>query len=128
MSTSFQVLTFQNDLSSAETRENLATSDYNKALAEMLRSMGTTLDYFGILLESDQPRQGGPVPSASLRPFRFRPADLVADPGLRTADHVVEGVRLPTDFILADGKAQSPTAWSALTDWTPRVAGATGGR
>ena len=128
MSTSFQVLSFQNDLSSADTRENLATADYNKALAEMLRAMGTTLDYFGILLESDQPRQSGAAPTASLRPLRSLPADLASDPGLRTADRVAEGVRLPNDFVLAGGKASSRTAWSSLTDWMPKDAGPTGGR
>ncbi|HYV85101.1 MAG TPA: TolC family protein [Patescibacteria group bacterium] len=128
MSTSFQVLSFQNDLSSAETRENLATADYNKALAEMLRAMGTSLDYFGILLENDQPAQGGAPPAASRRPSRPMPVDLAADPGLCTADHVAEGVRLPTDFVLADGKAQSRSAFSALTDWTPKDSGSTGGR
>ncbi len=44
MSTSFQVLSFQTDLASAESRENQAITDYNTALVELDRVKGTLLD------------------------------------------------------------------------------------
>src|SRR5207245_5881131 len=44
MSTSFQVLSFQNDLASAESRENQAIVDYNKSLVELERVKGTLLE------------------------------------------------------------------------------------
>jgi outer membrane protein TolC len=43
MSTSFQVLQFQTDLSSAESRENAAIVDYNNSLVELERVKGTLL-------------------------------------------------------------------------------------
>lgn len=44
MSTSFQVLQFQTDLTTAEARENLAIVDYNKSQAELQRVQGTLLE------------------------------------------------------------------------------------
>ncbi|HEV8375020.1 MAG TPA: TolC family protein [Candidatus Polarisedimenticolia bacterium] len=44
MSTAFQVLTFQTDLTSARRRENLAIVDYNTALVELDRVLGILLD------------------------------------------------------------------------------------
>lgn len=44
MSTSFQVLQFQTDLTTAESRENLAIVDYNKSQAELQRVQGTLLE------------------------------------------------------------------------------------
>jgi outer membrane protein len=44
MSTSFQVLTFQTDLTSARRRENLAIVDYNRDLVELDRVLGILLD------------------------------------------------------------------------------------
>jgi outer membrane protein len=44
MSTSFQVLSFQNDLTTAESRENQAIVDYNKSLVELERVKGTLLE------------------------------------------------------------------------------------
>jgi len=44
MSTAFQVLTFQTDLTSASRRENLAIVDYNRDLVELDRVLGILLD------------------------------------------------------------------------------------
>jgi outer membrane protein len=44
MSTTFQVLTFQTDLTSARRRENLAVVDYNRDLVELDRVLGILLD------------------------------------------------------------------------------------
>jgi len=44
MSTTFQVLTFQTDLTSARRRENLAIVDYNSDLVELDRVLGILLD------------------------------------------------------------------------------------
>jgi hypothetical protein len=127
MSTSFQVLSFQNDLSNAETRQNLATADYNKALADVERAKGTILDYFGIMLEGEQTQMKG-AGSAALR-FLWRPAiDFVSDPGLRTADRTPDVVRLPTDFVFTGGRAESDSAFATISGWVPKDAGATGGR
>jgi len=70
MSTSFQVLQFQTDLASAETRENLAIVDYNKSLVEMERVQGTLLEARRMLIPGDAGgAHGGPPsggPSAAL--------------------------------------------------------------
>jgi len=44
MSTAFQVLTFQTDLTTARRRENLAVVDYNSDLVELDRVLGILLD------------------------------------------------------------------------------------
>jgi outer membrane protein len=44
MSTAFQILTFQTDLTTSRRRENLAIVDYNKALIELDRVLGILLD------------------------------------------------------------------------------------
>ena len=44
MSTAFQVLTFQTDLTTARRRENLAIVDYNTDLVELDRVLGILLD------------------------------------------------------------------------------------
>ena len=44
MSTAFQVLQFQTDLTTAKRRENLAVVDYNKSLVELDRVLGILLD------------------------------------------------------------------------------------
>ena len=51
MSTSFEVLTFQNDLASAELSEIRARLDYIKALAAFERAKGTLLEARGLRLE-----------------------------------------------------------------------------
>ncbi len=53
MSTSFEVLTFQNDLGSAELAEIRALADYNKALATLERAQGTLLEARGMRLENE---------------------------------------------------------------------------
>ena len=110
MSTSFQVLTFQDDLFSAKTRENLATDDYNKALVELSRAKGTLLAEKGILIQpstndghGDEFTPAGTQlsskSSAAMRRFWGLPAgDLLSDPGLKLADAVADGIRLPADF------------------------------
>jgi outer membrane protein len=108
MSTSFQVLTFQDDLFTAKTRENLATADYNKALVELARAKGTLLVERGIMVQppGDDGHGDGFTPasaqssktSAAMRRFWSQPRDLYGDPGLKLADAVGEGIRLPADF------------------------------
>jgi outer membrane protein len=117
MSTSFQVLSFQNDLSAAETRKNLAIADYNKALADVERAKGTILDYFGIVLKGTQDAQPDPAASAALRNWWRRPADYISDPGLRLAERAAAGVRLPSDFTLVDGRATRAGAATAVPEW-----------
>jgi outer membrane protein TolC len=51
MSTSFEVLEFQNDLASAELTEVNAIIDYNKALVDFERARGTLLEARGLTLE-----------------------------------------------------------------------------
>ena len=108
MSTSFQVLTFQDDLFAAKTRENLATADYNKALVELARSKGTLLVEKGILVQppGEDGHGDGYTPasattsksSAAMRRFWTQPRDFYGDPGLRIADAAADGIRLPADF------------------------------
>ena len=50
MSTSFEVLTFQNDLADAELAEIRALIDYNKALVALERVKGTLLEARGLTL------------------------------------------------------------------------------
>lgn len=50
MSTSFEVLTFQNDLASAELAEVRARLDYQKSLAALERTKGTILEFHGLSL------------------------------------------------------------------------------
>jgi outer membrane protein TolC len=107
MSTSFQVLTFQDDLFTAKTRENLATDDYNKALVELARAKGTLLVERGIMVQppGGNPEGAGaaetPKASAAMRRFWSQPRDLYGDPGLKLADAVAEEIRLPADFTWA---------------------------
>jgi outer membrane protein TolC len=51
MSTSFEVLTFQNDLSNAQLTHIRAQLDYVKAIAELERAKGTLLEARGLELE-----------------------------------------------------------------------------
>jgi len=104
MSTSFQVLQFQDDLSNSETRENLAKADYNKALIELERVKGTLLARFDIKLEGDDQGGGGGDRSAARRSPWRRPADAWQGPALRLAESAVETVRLPDDFVFESGR------------------------
>lgn len=53
MSTNFLVLQYQNQLSQARGAELQALITYNKAIAELQRVMGTTLDVYNIRLSTD---------------------------------------------------------------------------
>ncbi len=77
MSTSFQVLSFQTDLSTAESRENQAIVDYNKSLVELQRVQGTLLEAKNMTMPSNDSRRTMPyhprtrladVPGMELRP------------------------------------------------------------
>ena len=99
MSTSFQVLQFQDDLSNSETRENLSKVDYNKSLVELERVKGTLLERFGVALEKGNAGgTAGGDRSAALRSLSRRPASPPQASGLRLGE-ATDTVRLPTDFI-----------------------------
>jgi multidrug efflux pump subunit AcrA (membrane-fusion protein) len=98
MSTSFQVLSFQNDLFDAKSRENLAMADYNKALVDLSRSEGTLLAARGILVQPLEPGDAAVKQSAALRYLWNSPQDMWSDPGLRLADTASDAVHLPADF------------------------------
>ena len=98
MSTSFQVLTFQNDLFDAKSRENLAMADYNKALVDLSRSEGTLLVARGILVQPLSEGDAAVKQSASLRYLWNSPQDMWSDPGLRLAGSASDAVHLPADF------------------------------
>ncbi len=77
MSTSFQVLSFQTDLRTAESRENLAITDYNKSLVELQRVQGTLLEAKNMSMPSNDSRRTmpyhpkthlGDVPGMDIRP------------------------------------------------------------
>ena len=105
MSTSFQVLSFQNDLLTAETQKNLAMDSYNKALVDLGRAKGTLLKERGILM---QPEGGDGVPenpSAALRPLWRRGSDPWRDAMLRQTASEVEAVHLPAAFDYDSGRA-----------------------
>jgi outer membrane protein TolC len=57
MSTSFQVLQFQNDLFTAQVRENLAMVDYNKAQVELERVQGTLLEARRVQMPANDSRR-----------------------------------------------------------------------
>jgi len=57
MSTSFQVLQFQNDLFTAQVRENLAMVDYNKAQVELERVQGTLLEARHVAVPANDSRR-----------------------------------------------------------------------
>ena len=98
MSTSFQVLTFQNDLTAARSRENLAITDYNKSLVELDRVKGTLLEARRIFIPSVD-GGGSSGSAAALRtPWRRRAADfgkIAADFSSETNDTIA----LPTSFV-----------------------------
>ena len=51
LSNSFQVLSFQNDLTAAQSSEVKAIIDYNKSLANLANATGTLLDKQGIVVQ-----------------------------------------------------------------------------
>lgn len=114
MSTSFQVLQFQTDLFQAESRENLAMVDYNKAQVELERVQGTLLEARKVEMPSEAP----------LRTMPFRPRTRVRgspgeepQPAEATKTDVSEEAaspagRLPERFVF-DGRhllGKGPTA------------------
>ena len=77
MSTSFQVLSFQTDLRTAESRENAAITDYNKSLVELQRVQGTLLEAKNMRMPDNDSRRTmpyrpkthlGDVPGMDFRP------------------------------------------------------------
>jgi outer membrane protein len=86
MSTSFQVLQFQTDLTTAESRENQAIVDFNKSLVDLERAKGTLLEAKGMVLPGTTPGPGGPAeqpasagPSAALGERLTLPEAFVFD-------------------------------------------------
>ena len=115
MSTSFQVLQFQTDLASAESRENQAIVDYNKSLVELERVKGTLLQAKGVVVPGG--KEDGKAPeagraSAALRGL-WRPA--AAGPGAQAYRVAIAGpierVTLPTTFVF-DGRRLAGTGGS----------------
>jgi outer membrane protein TolC len=122
MSTSFQVLQYQDDLANAETRENLAKADYNKAQVDLSRVKGTILAELGILLAPAAGTESAArAQSAALRTLWSKPSDAWSDPGLRLAERTADTVRLPSDFDFASGPAAARGAVTA--DWIGAAAG-----
>ena len=141
MSTSFQVLSFQNDLATAESGENQALVDYNKSLTELERVKGTLLEARKIVVPSAGPEERSAAdlsPSLSAR-SRWRPVTglraeslLGADPGrdagpgegavsLAAEPVDVESVTLPTAFMFTGDRIVG-------VGGTPATGGAAGGR
>jgi outer membrane protein TolC len=107
MSTSFQVLEFQNDLTAARTRENLAIVDYNKSQVELERAKGTLLQARRMLIPSQEMGQGEaaePDYTAALRSLWRREADRVATAVAPVAADVPETINLPTSFVFTGSR------------------------
>jgi len=100
MSTSFQVLSFQNDLASAESRENQAVVDYNKSLVELERVKGTLIESKKMLLPGTTGPDRGAGATAALRDLWHPAASLLFAPD--PADRV----DLPARFVF-DGRRLS---------------------
>jgi outer membrane protein len=97
MSTSFQVLSFQNDLTTAESRENQAIVDYNKSLVELERVKGTLLEAKKVAV----PGVDGTAPPAAWS-FPSREGARDADLAFRSAqeDPQADGrITLPSRFV-----------------------------
>src|SRR2546425_1905882 len=93
MSTSLQVLSFQTDLRTAESRENAAITDYNKSLVELQRVQGTLLEAKNMTMPSNDSRRTMP----------YRPkTHLGAVPGMefRPAGAAEDGAAGPSSFSL----------------------------
>ncbi|MBI1951340.1 MAG: TolC family protein [Acidobacteria bacterium] len=94
MSTSFQVLQFQTDLFQAQSRENLALVDYNKAQVELERVQGTLLDARNMAMPDQDSRRKMP----------FHPKGGLPDATAVVSEaRLSESVRLPRDFMF-DGR------------------------
>jgi len=105
MSTSFQVLQFQNDLFTAQVRENLAMVDYNKAQVELERVQGTLLEARHVAVPANDSRRTLPYrPRTRVggAPGGERqPAGATSSAGLEGAVPSAGG--LPNQFVL-EGK------------------------
>jgi len=102
MSTSFQVLQFQNDLFTAQVRENLAMVDYNKAQVELERVQGTLLEARHVAVPANDSRRTLPYrPRTRVEgaPGGDRqPAGATSSAGLEGAVPSAGG--LPNQFVL----------------------------
>ena len=84
ISSTFQVLNFQRQLTLARTRELLSLIGLNISLANLAFNKGTLLDQFGIQI--DDAGSGGPMMRSRSTPARQAPgsaSDLPAEEGLR---------------------------------------------
>lgn len=115
MSTSFQVLQFQNDLFTAQVRENLAMVDYNKSQVELGRAEGTLLEARHIEMPDNQNRRTFPyhpnvkvkgAPGGERQPAKGESAANLTD-GL--PDHFVFNGRRQTAAWAASG-SEDPAA------------------
>jgi len=101
MSTSFQVLQFQNDLFTAQVRENLAMVDYNKAQVELERVQGTLLEARHVTVPANDSRRTLPYrPRTRVKgaPGGDRqPAEAPSSAGLEGA--VPPAGELPNQFV-----------------------------
>lgn len=111
MSTAFQVLQFQTDLATAETRENQAIVDYNKSQVELERVKGTLLEARQMVMPppGGEGTERGPAGGGSARSAALRALWSRADDGrsFRAAAWAPSGdedrVLLPTGFVF-DGR------------------------
>jgi len=105
MSTSFQVLQFQNDLFTAQVRENLAMVDYNKAQVELERVQGTLLEARHVAVPANDSRRTLPYrPRTRVEGApggERQPAGATSSAGLEGAVPSAGG--LPNQFVL-EGK------------------------
>ena len=102
MSTSFQVLQFQNDLFTAQVRENLAMVDYNKAQVELERVQGTLLEARHVAVPANDSRRTLPYrPRTRVEGApggERQPAGATSSAGLEGAVPSAGG--LPNQFVL----------------------------
>jgi outer membrane protein TolC len=105
MSTSFQVLQFQTDLFQAESRENLAMVDYNKAQVELERVQGTLLEARRVAMPGNDSRRTVPYrPKTQVRGAsagELQPAGATSS--FESGDAVPPAGRLPAEFVF-DGR------------------------
>lgn len=104
MSTSFQVLQFQTDLITAESRENLSLVDYNKSLVDLELAQGTLLQARNVEAPGNESRRTIPYrPKTRVKGApggEFRPSGAEAAPAGATTLGTFE---LPGRFVY-DGR------------------------
>ena len=106
MSTSFQVLQFQTDLTTAESRENSSIVDYNKSLAELQRVQGTLLEARNMTMPGQESRRKMPFRPRSGADGSGGPVETGGMGGAAAAVSeaiLPESVRLPGEFVF-DGR------------------------